>query len=352
MYDEAVAIDSREASPTRRLHIPRSWFAIVAGLSIAFGVVPFVGTDYLYSALLVPFLVLSLAGLGLNLLTGYAGQLSLGSAAFMAVGSFAAYNFLLRIPGLPLLAALVLGGLTAAAVGAIFGLPSLRIKGFYLLVSTLAAQFFVEWLLTRFAWFSNDNPSGVISAPKLLVLGHDFGTPSGRYVLTLAIVSVLTLLAYNIVHSQTGRRFMAVRDMDTAAAVLGIPILRTKLVAFALSSFYIGVAGVLWAFAYLGTVEPHGFDLDRSYQILFIIIIGGLGSMSGAFLGAAFIVLAPIGLDLLAQRFLSGHVDSGQLENLQKVLFGALLIWLLIKEPEGLTRLIAGSVQRLRARLR
>ncbi|MEY4582510.1 MAG: hypothetical protein RL701_7213, partial [Pseudomonadota bacterium] len=230
-------------------------------LALAYGVAPFVGSDYLYNAVLVPGLVLSLAGLGLNLLTGYAGQLSLGSAAFMAVGAFAAYNFLLRIPGMPLLAATALGGLTAAAVGVAFGLPSLRIKGFYLIVSTLAAQFFVQWVLTKFSWFSNDNPSGVISAPRLIVLGHDFGTPVGRYLLTLGVVTVLTLAAYNIVHSQTGRRFMAVRDMDTAAAVLGIPILRTKLLAFAVSSFYVGVAGVLWAFAYLGTVEPHGFDL-------------------------------------------------------------------------------------------
>jgi branched-chain amino acid transport system permease protein len=315
---------------------------------VSFGVVPFVGSDYLYSAILVPFLVLSLAGLGLNLLTGYAGQLSLGSAAFMAVGAFATYNFVLRVPGLPLLAAIVLGGLCAAAVGVVFGLPSLRIKGFYLIVSTLAAQFFVQWLLTRISWFSNDNPSGVISAPKLTVLGHDFASPSGRYVLTLAIVAVLTVLAHNIVHSQTGRRFMAVRDMDTAAAVLGIPILRTKLLAFALSSFYIGVAGVLWAFAYLGTVEPHGFDLNRSYQVLFIIIIGGLGSLAGSFLGAAFIVLVPIGLSQLSDVAFGGGVDSGQLENLQKVLFGGLLIWLLIVEPDGLSRWVARLFRRVR----
>ena len=324
--------------------------ALALGLSVAFGVVPFVGSDYLYSAILVPFLVLSLAGLGLNLLTGYAGQLSLGSAAFMATGAFAAYNFLLRISGLPLLAAIVLGGLTAAAVGVAFGLPSLRIKGFYLIVSTLAAQFFVTWLLTKVSWFSNDNPSGVISAPRLVVLGHDFSSPSGRYVLTLSVVTALTIVAYNIVHSQTGRRFMAVRDMDTAAAVLGIPILRTKLLAFAVSSFYIGVAGVLWAFAYLGTVEPHGFDLNRSYQILFIVIIGGLGSLPGSFLGSLFIVLVPIGMSQLADVLFAGQVDSGQLENLQKVLFGGILIWLLIKEPDGLTRLVARPLRRVRTR--
>jgi branched-chain amino acid transport system permease protein len=309
-------------------------------LLVAFTVVPFVGSDYLFSAILIPFLVLALAGLGLNLLTGYAGQLSLGSAAFMAVGAFAAYNFLLRVPGLPLLAAMALGGLCAAGVGVVFGLPSLRIKGFYLIVSTLAAQFFVQWLLTRFSWFSNGSASGVISAPRLVVLGRDLSSPAGRYLLTLLTVTVLAVFAYNIVNSQTGRRFVAVRDMDTAAALLGIPILRTKLLAFAVSSFYIGVAGVLWAFAYLGTVEPHGFDLTRSYQVLFIVIIGGLGSLSGAFLGSAFIVLLPIGMSLFADWAFAGSIDSGQLENCQKILFGSLLIWLLIKEPEGLARLV------------
>jgi branched-chain amino acid transport system permease protein len=308
-------------------------------VAFAFAFVPFVGNDYWFSAVLIPFLVLSLAGLGLNLLTGYAGQLSLGSAAFMAVGAFAAYNFQLRVAGLPLVVSFALGGLTAALVGILFGLPSLRIKGFYLIVSTLSAQFFVEWALTRLSWFSNDNPSGVITAPRLIVLGHDFSSPRGRYLLTLAIVVVLTVIARNLVRSATGRNFMAVRDMDTAAAVIGIPIFRTKLLAFAISSFYCGVAGALWAFAYLGTVEPHGFDLDRSYQILFIVIIGGLGSVAGAFLGAAFIVLLPIAMDHVAVSFFAGVIDPGHLENLQKVVFGSLILFFLIKEPHGLARL-------------
>lgn len=342
-FDKPAVVERALIEPahTVRLPVARGPLLLSVTLLVAFGVVPLVGSDYLFSAILIPFLVLSLAGLGLNLLTGYAGQLSLGSAAFMAVGAFAAYNFMLRVPGMPLLAAVVLGGLCAAGVGVVFGLPSLRIKGFYLIVSTLAAQFFVQWLLTKVSWFSNDSASGVISAPRLMVLGRDLSSPAGRYVLTLAIVCVLSGFAYNIVHSQTGRRFVAVRDMDMAAALLGIPILRTKLLAFAVSSFYIGVAGVLWAFAYLGTVEPHGFDLTRSYQILFIVIIGGLGSLPGAFLGSAFIVLVPVGMSLLSDLVFAGSVDSGQLENLQKMLFGGLLIGLLIKEPEGLARLLA-----------
>jgi len=321
---------------------------LVALLGVALGVVPFLADDYWFSAILIPFLVLSLAGLGLNLLTGYAGQLSLGSAAFMATGAFAAYNFQLRVAGLPLLASFVLGGLTAAALGALFGLPSLRIKGFYLIVSTLAAQFFVQWALTKFSWFSNDNPSGVISAPRLLVAGFDLSSPRGRYLLTLGIVVVLTLLARNLVYSQTGRRWMAIRDRETAAAVIGIPILRSKLLAFAVSSFYCGVAGALWAFCYLGTVEPHGLDLSRSFQVLFIIIIGGLGSIRGAFLGALFIVLLPIAMSNLVGMLSSGSVDAGNLENAQKLVFGALILLFLIKEPEGLSKLAQSAQARLR----
>lgn len=314
-------------------------WAFYALLGFAFVVVPFIGNDYWFSAILIPFLVLSLAGLGLNLLTGYAGQLSLGSAAFMAVGAFAAYNFQVRIEGLPLLLSFGLGGVMAALIGVVFGLPSLRIKGFYLLVSTLAAQFVVTWVLTQFGWFSNYNASGVISAPPLVIFGHDFSSPAGRYLLTLGVVAALALLARNIVHSELGRHWMAVRDMDTAAAVIGIPILKTKLLAFAISSFFLGIAGALWAFTYLGTVEPHGFDLNRSFQILFIIIIGGMGSILGNFLGAAFIVLLPILLSNLSSSLLAGVVDPGQLENLQKMIFGAVIIFFLIKEPAGLARL-------------
>lgn len=340
----SAPLSARPQSLALRHAVP--WLALLA----AFGAVPLLGNDYLFSAVLIPFLVLSLAGLGLNILTGYTGQLSIGSAAFMAVGAFATYNFELRVPGLPLLGSVALGGVSAALVGVFFGLPSLRIKGFYLIVSTLAAQFFVEWTLTKFSWFSNDNPSGVITAPPLVVAGHDFSSPAGRYLLTLGVVSILTLVARNLVRSQTGRNWMAVRDMDTAAAVMGIPILRSKLQAFAVSSFYCGVAGALWAFAYLGTVEPHGFDLDRSFQILFIIIIGGLGSLSGAFLGAAFIVLLPILFNNLANAFLTGIVDPGHLENFQKVLFGSLIIFFLVKEPAGLARLLRNTLQRALAR--
>ncbi|MFM0741945.1 branched-chain amino acid ABC transporter permease [Paraburkholderia xenovorans] len=316
--------------------------------SIAFVVVPVFGNDYWLNAILIPFLVLSLAGLGLNLVTGYAGQLSLGSAAFMSIGAYATYNLVVRVPALPLAVDLLLGGLITAVAGALFGLPSLRIKGFYLIVSTLAAQFFVEWIFTRVSWFSNDDTSGVLSAPRLTAFGWKIDTPAARYLLVLGVASVLFVLAARLARSELGRRWMAVRDMDTAAHVIGIPVGRTKLLAFALSSFVIGVAGALWAFAYLGTVEPHGFDLDLSFQVLFIIIIGGMGSIGGNFLGAAFIVLLPILLSHAAGALAAVGIEAGQLQNLQKILFGTLIIVFLIKEPDGLARLVQTAWNRLR----
>jgi branched-chain amino acid transport system permease protein len=323
--------------------------ALPALLLLAFVAVPLTGNDYWLNAILIPFLVLSLAGLGLNLLTGYAGQTSVGAAGFMAVGAFATYGLLLRVPGLPLPLALAGGGLIAALVGTVFAIPSSRIKGFYLMVTTLAAQFFLEWVFSKFPWFYNYASSGTISAPRLELFGHSLASPVGRYLLVLSCVTLLTWTAWNLVRSQVGRNWMAIRDMDTAAAVIGIRVDRYKRLAFAVSSFYLGVAGALWAFAYLGTASASSFDINRSFQILFIIIIGGMGSIAGNFVGAAFISLLPIFLNQAGQWMFAGHVDAGQLQNLQKIIFGALIIVFLIKEPEGLVRLLIDLRQRLRA---
>jgi branched-chain amino acid transport system permease protein len=318
---------------------------IILVLVVVFAVLPAVGTDYWFNAILIPLAVLSLAALGLNVLTGYSGQASLGSGAIMSVGAFATYNFLLRLPHLPLPVSLILGGLTAAVVGLAFGLPSLRIRGFYLLASTLGAQFFVEWLFNGCAWFSNSSSSGSISAPNLIVAGVDLSSPVRRYLLTVVIVTLLTWLVFNLVRSQTGRNWMAVRDMNTAASVLGVPVLRTKMNAFFVSSFILGIAGALWAFVYLGTADAHAFDLDLSFQLLFMIIIGGLGSIFGSFIGAAFILLFPLLLDRLATLALSGTADTGLLENIHNIIFGVLIILLLILEPRGLAA-YAGKLQR------
>jgi branched-chain amino acid transport system permease protein len=327
-----------DRSATRSWRIP-AWAGPIGALAIAYGIVPFLGGSYIFEAILTPFLALSLAAVGLNLLTGYAGQLSLGTAAFMAVGAFAAYNFNLRVHGLPLIVSIALGGLSASAIGIAFGLPSLRLRGFYLAVSTLAAQFVVQWALTKFGWFSNNNPSGVIDAPALTMFGISFDGPVGRYLFALTIVAALTALAYRLVDTQTGHDFIAVRDNELAAKVIGVPVLKTKLLAFGISSFVVGVAGALWAFAYLRTVEPAGFNLDRSFEILFIIIIGGLASIRGAFFGAALIVVFPLVLSRLGSFLLGGLFDSGVLDMSQRIVLGALIIVFLIAEPDGLVAL-------------
>jgi branched-chain amino acid transport system permease protein len=283
-------------------------------LAVAFVAIPLYASDYWLSAILIPFLVFSLAALGLNILTGYAGQLSLGSAAFMAVGAFAAYNFQLRVPGMPILASFALGGLTAAMAGIVFGLPSLRIKGFYLAVATLAAQFFIPWLLVKVGWFTNYSPSGVITAQQIEILGYTFDTPARKYRARAGYRRRAGAGGEEPGAQRIGRAWMAVRDMDVAAEVIGIRIMRTKLIAFAVSSFYCGVAGALYAYAYLGSVEPDGFNLDLSFRILFMVIIGGIGSILGSFLGAAFIVLLPIFLEVVlhdASLLLGLTLDAG-----------------------------------------
>jgi branched-chain amino acid transport system permease protein len=330
---------SRSASPRLKRRVVLNGALALSTLG-ALAIVPLVVDDYVLSAILVPFLALSLAGIGQNIVTGYAGQIFVGAAAFMSVGAFATYDAHLYIPGTPLLVAMAFGGAAATAAGVLFGLPSLRIRGFYLVVSTLAAQFFVEWLFTKVGWFSGNSASGVITAPPLSIAGVDLSSPAGHYWLSLLVVLPLTLAALRIVRSRLGRSWMAVRDMETAAVVVGVPTRRAKLLAFGVGSAYCGVAGALWAFAYLGTVEPHGFDLDRSFQILFIVILGGLGSVWGTFLGAAFMVLFPIALDHAAAFAVGQSVDPGLTQNLEKVVFGALVIVLLVKQPAGLARLV------------
>jgi branched-chain amino acid transport system permease protein len=269
----------------------------------------------------------------------------------MAVGAFMAYNFVLRMPWLGVIPSFALAGLCAAAVGMLFGLPSLRIKGFYLAVATLACQFFVLWVIQRWGWITNNSASGVITAQKMEIFGYAFDTPTSKYVLTLAIVTVLALLAKNLMRSETGRAFMAVRDMDVAASVIGIRMMHTKLLAFAISSFYCGVAGALYAFCYLGTVEPEAFTLDLSFRVLFMIIIGGVGSILGSFIGAAFITLLPIFLSVIfgGVSHLTGvEIPHRVISNLELMIFGALIVFFLIVEPHGLARLWQITKEKLR----
>jgi branched-chain amino acid transport system permease protein len=320
---------------------------ILALVALAFVAVPFLASEYTFRAVLIPFLILSLAAIGLNVLVGYCGQISLGTGAFMAIGAYGAYNFFVRVPGMPLIAALLLGGLCSTVIGVLFGIPSLRIKGLYLAVATLAAQFFTDWAFLRIKWFTNDSSSGSVSVAGLNVLGMPIETPVQKYLFCLAFVCVFALLTKNLVRGNIGREWMAIRDMDVAAAVIGIRPVYAKLTAFAVSSFIVGVAGGLWGFVHLGSWEPAAFSVDRSFQLLFMVIIGGLGSIAGSFFGAAFIVLLPILLDALPAYF-GLPIDTALASHLTFMIFGALIVFFLIVEPHGIARLWSTGREKLR----
>ena len=269
--------------------------SFLALMILAFAIVPLVvKADYWYSSILIPWLCLALAAIGQQIVMGFAGQLALGAAGFMAAGAFACFNFVLRVPDIPFFGALILSGLVAAAFGVLFGLPSLRVRGIYLMVATLASQFFIVWMIDKFGWFKNYDTSGIITAQDIVIFGKPFTSPMEMYFVIVVVVTVLTILAINMARGSTGRNWMAVRDMDIAAESMGISLLKTKLQAFAICAFYCGVAGALFAFTYLKSLEPVAFDIKLSFKILFMVILGGLGTINGAFIGAAFILLFPV----------------------------------------------------------
>jgi branched-chain amino acid transport system permease protein len=325
-------------------------FMVALGV-FAFGVMPFIASDYAFKAILIPWLILALAAVGLNILVGYCGQISLGTAAFMAVGAYAAYNLFVRLPGLNFIVILVIAGLIAALVGMLFGIPSLRIKGLYLAVATLAAQFFMDWVFARVKWFTNYNASGSVAPPPVEMFGWTIDAPVEKYLFVLAIVAVFSLAARNLTRSAIGRAWMATRDMDVAAEVIGIRPVHAKLTAFGVSSFFAGVAGALWGFVHLGAWEPLAFNINLSFNLLFMIIIGGMGSILGSFLGAAFIVLLPILLNQLLPAvgaMLGFSVNTALVSHVELMVFGALIVFFLIAEPHGLARLWAIGKEKLR----
>src|SRR5262249_874 len=199
----------------------------------------------------IPFLIFALAAIGLNLLTGYTGLLSLGTGAFMGVGAYACFKLTSAFPNVSIVIWVIASGLFSAAVGVVFGLPSLRIKGFYLAVATLAAQFFLEWCFSRVPWLYNYSVSGAIEVPLRTVAGVPITGPTAtattRYLVVLVIVVAMTWLASNLVHGRIGRMWMAVRDMDIAGGLIGIRLYRTKLLALAVSSFSARVAAAVVA---------------------------------------------------------------------------------------------------------
>ncbi len=269
----------------------------------------------------------------------------------MAVGAYATYKLITAFPELNFIIVVVLSGLITAIIGLIFGIPSLRIKGFYLAVATLASQFFLVWLFNKVGWFYNYNLTGQINVTRKEVLGFlvtgPEATPAAKYLLCLSFVVIFALISKNLVRGRLGRSWMAIRDMDIAAELIGISPLKTKLSAFAVSSFYVGMAGSLYFAVYLGAVEPtEAFGIDQSFLVLFMVIIGGLGTILGSFLGSAFLALMPI---LLKNALVDGFsIEVVTAKHVEIIAMGALIIFFLIVEPHGLARLWQITKEKLR----
>ena len=351
IYREAGQFKTSYASDQAIFPIAQDRAVVLLALAAAFVGPPLLATEYWLQAILIPLLIYSLAAIGLNLLTGYAGQLSLGTGGFMAVGAYAAFKLTTAFPQVGIVLVFLLSGLVAAGVGLVFGIPSLRIKGFYLAVATLASQFFLVWLFNKVAWFSNYASSGTITAPDRAVLGVIVTGPSAtaaaRYLTALALVTVFALVAKNLVRGRVGRSWMAIRDRDIAAEIIGVRPLRTKLLAFGISSFYCGVAGAELVFLYLGSAETQAFDIGLSFLILFMVIIGGRGSILGSVLGAVFIVLVPIFLTN-APHALGLRLPVALQKQIELMVFGGLILFFLIVEPHGLARLWQIAKEKLR----
>lgn len=310
-------------------------------LIFAYAIIPMTASEFAFNALLIPVLIYALAALGLNILTGYAGQLSLGTGAFMGVGAYACFKIITAFPDLNIVIAIALSGFFSAAVGVAFGLPSLRIKGFYLAITTLAAQFFLVWLFEKWGWLYNYSSSGAIQVPNIQMFGITVAGPNAssvtQYYFVLAVVTLITWFAINITRGRIGRMWKAVRDMDIAAELVGINLMKAKLSAFAVSSYIVGVAGALFVFLWRGAAEPNLFDIPLSFRVLFIAIIGGLGSILGNYLGAILIVALPVVLGTLP-GMLGIPIQSATVEHLNVMIVGATIILFLIVEPHGLAR--------------
>jgi branched-chain amino acid transport system permease protein len=351
LYRESGQFKTSYAADMATFPLRQDRIGIVLILLVAAVAVPLLGSNFLLEAVLIPFLILSLASIGLNLLTGYTGLISLGTGAFMGVGAYACYKLTNAFPGINVLVWILVSGLFASLAGALFGLPSLRIKGFYLIVATLAAQFFLQWCFQRIGWLRNDSLSGAIEAGTQTLFGLPItgptASPAVRYLVVLAIVAGLTWVASNILRGRIGRSWTAIRDMDLAAELIGIRPLRTKLLAFAVSSFYCGVAGAMLVYLWYGSAEADVFSIDLGFSILFMVIIGGLGSLIGSFMGAALIHVLPIALRS-GSVALGLPIRAATVEQLTFMIVGGLVIAFLIIEPHGLARLWQIAKQKLR----
>lgn len=351
LYREAGDFKTSYREDSQTFPIAFDRWRYYAVLAVAFGIIPFVITDYWASAVLVPFLIYAIAAVGLNILTGYCGQVSLGTGGFMAVGAYATYKLMTAFPEVSILIHIVAAGGITAAVGVLFGLPSLRIKGFYLAVATLAAQFFLVWLFNKVPWFYNYSASGQISAPERTLLGIALTGPNAsaaaKYLVCAGFLFLLAWVARNLTRGTIGRKWMAIRDMDIAAEIIGVNPLTTKLSAFAVSSFFIGIAGALFFAVYLGAAEVgESFGINKSFLVLFMIIIGGLGSIFGSIAGAAFLVLLPVFLKNVLVGGLGWPTDLAA--HLEFIIVGFLIIVFLIAEPHGIAQLWRVAKEKLR----
>ena len=341
-YREAGEFKTSYRADQQTFPIGLDKLGFYTSLLIAFVVIPLTMSEYWAQAVFLPFLIFGIAAIGLNILTGYCGQVSLGSGGFMAVGAYACYKLMTAFPDMNILICVLLSGGVTAFVGLIFGLPSLRIKGFYLAVATLAAQFFLVWLFNKVGWFYNYSASGQITAPERTLFGYVITGAKAEtlpiYFVCLGLLVFLAVIARNLTRGAMGRKWMAIRDMDIAAEIIGVNPLTAKLTAFAISSFYVGISGALLFALYLGAVEVgEAFSIQKSFIILFMIIIGGLGSIFGSLVGAAFMIAMPVILKNLLVTTLGWPGDIAA--HLEFMIVGFMIIVFLILEPHGLAML-------------
>ena len=351
IYREAGDFSTTYPQDSQTFPIRFDRWRYYAVLFVAIFVIPFMINDYWVNSIFMPFLIYSIAAIGLNILVGYCGQVSLGTGGFMAVGAYACYKLMTAFPDVSMFIHVILAGVITAGVGVLFGLPSLRIKGFYLAVATLAAQFFLVWMFNRVSWFYNYSASGQINAPERDTFGILITGPNteawATYLFCLIFTIASALIARNLTRGSVGREWMAIRDMDIAAEIIGVNPLKAKLTAFAVSSFFVGISGALFFAVYLGAVEvTEAFGITKSFLVLFMIIIGGLGSIFGSFAGAAFLVLLPVFLKVVGVDWLGWPTDI--VAHLNLVIVGGLIVIFLIAEPHGLAQLWRVAKEKLR----
>jgi branched-chain amino acid transport system permease protein len=338
-YREAGTFKTTYAEDMALFPLPLTRWCVAALLVLFVAIVPLALHEYYLSIFNLIYIAI-VGALGLNILVGWTGQISIGHAAFMSVGAYTAANLATKL-GLPFWITLPAGGLMAALIGAIVGIPSLRIKGTYLAIATLASQLIIEWIINHTPAISG-GAAASIEVPRPSILGYDLKSQRDLYFFTLFFAIVAIVATMNLVRSRIGRAFIAIRDQDIAAEIIGINIFRYKLISFAISSFYAGVCGVLYTY-YFGIANYEAFQIVVSIDYLAMVIIGGLGSVLGSVLGAIFVTALPVVIRLMVEAF-GGYIwDTAALSavaaSMRLVIFGALIIFFLVVEPEGLARL-------------